>query len=188
MNTVKNDFIATPFGATLNADEVSVLMAVAKERHIKEGQYLCRSGDSGESLYIVLHGALQVFFMLHGEQETPIARIAAGQVVGELEFLTRSLRVASLKALEDSQVLEFPATSINKLLDDNQAAANKLIRLLAQTVARRMVMTNQHLIGKLQAQEPPKPPVPPSKTAKNKETFHEELKDDELAMLDKIWS
>jgi hypothetical protein len=99
---------------------------------------------------------------------TKIATLGAGQVVGELEVMIRSPRVASLAAAEETRLLAMPAAKLNHMLEQNDPAATKLVLIIARTLARRLAAVNQRVVKG--APLPPAgraaapPPVPAKRT------------------------
>ncbi len=95
-----------------------------------------RTGDAGDALYVILDGALQVVLGPNPAAGASVAVLNAGQIAGELEVMTKSRRVASLIAIEDTAVLEIQAAALDRLLAENRPAASKIVLLVARTLAR----------------------------------------------------
>src|SRR5579864_4987940 len=71
---------------------------------VRAGEWLFRSGDVGDSLYVVLSGRLEVV------RESPgpavLRALGRGQAFGELSLLTGGPRAASVRARRDSELLK----------------------------------------------------------------------------------
>lgn len=101
------------------------------------GDWLFRQGDSGESLYLLARGRLQVWIASeeHGEaRETLVAEVAPGETVGEISLLTGGPRSASLRAVRDSLLLRMDAEAFDRLGREQP----QLVRQLAGGIAIRL--------------------------------------------------
>jgi NTE family protein len=101
--------------ATLTEDMRSQLASRATVQQVRAGTWLFRSGDEGDSLYVVLSGRLEVVI---GEPEPGVARILArGDAFGELALLTEAPRSASIRARRDSELLMLTHDDFRRLLE-----------------------------------------------------------------------
>jgi predicted acylesterase/phospholipase RssA/CRP-like cAMP-binding protein len=101
------------------------------------GDWLFRQGDSGESLYLLARGRLQVWIASeeHGEvRESLVAEVAPGETVGEISLLTGGPRSASLRAVRDSLLLRMDAEAFDRLGREQP----QLVRQLAGGIAIRL--------------------------------------------------
>ncbi len=200
--------LQTPLGSVLSAAEAAELAQASKTRTTARGQFLARAGDSGDALYIILNGGLEVVLGTPTTGETVVASIGPGQIAGELEVMTNALRVASLRATDDTTLLELPAAQLDSMLKDNRAGATKLVTLIAKTLARRLAAVNQRIVSRGAAPkaaplpqpspvgESPAAPAPPptptptpraTATAAAGEGTDEPLDENDLEVLDKLW-
>lgn len=151
--------LSTQLAQVLTPAEASKLAEIATERRVKRGAHLFRAGEASGSLYVITEGTLHV---LIGGGELVVAQLGTGQIVGELEVMTRSLRVATLVAVEDSTLLEIPAAKLDAMLAGNEPSANKLVHTLAKSLARRLAAVNQRLSDKAAARPPALPASAPT--------------------------
>ena len=188
MDSAVQSLLASSLGEVLTPAEAQELVAAGASRSVARGSLLSRVGDSDKALYVILDGSLQVVIGPNPQTGSRVAVLGAGQLAGELEVMTHSLRVASLVAMEDTTVLELPAAELERLLADNRAAANKVVHVIARTLARRLAAVNQRIT----AAAPPEPEVPKEVLKKEEpvevaEAKVVEVDDDDLAVLDKLW-
>ena len=195
MASISEQLLATPLGETLSAGEASELVEAAKTRSVARGSYLFRSGEQGNALFIILDGAFDVVLGQPGRSETVVAKISGGQVVGELEVMSKMARVASLVAIEEATVLELDAARFESMLGDNRPAATKLLQKIAKTLARRLASVNQRIVEKTpQAATNTPAPAPAAAAAQDSDPEMLDdadvmpMDDDDLDVLDKLWS
>ncbi|MBI5509399.1 MAG: cyclic nucleotide-binding domain-containing protein [Deltaproteobacteria bacterium] len=171
----------SPLNQVLSLTDAQALAKVGTERSVSRGKYLFRAGDPGDALFLVAQGSFEVVLGRPQSGETVVATVSAGQIVGELEVMTKTQRVASLLAVDDTDLLELPAAKLEQLLQQNLPAANKLVAFIAKTLARRLAAVNQRILAK--------PPPPPPADAAPVEVADADLvvDDEDMAVLDKLW-
>ena len=100
--------------------------SVFKKYH--ELQPILNEGEEGNSFFILIQGLANVY---KKPNVNAIAELKAGAVFGELAFLSRRLRVASVVAMQSCVVLEFSHAMLGKLSPDlRDKLKDKLISLL----------------------------------------------------------
>src|SRR6056297_2167342 len=99
------------------------------------GEALFRYGETGDSLFIVAAGRLEVLVESGQDGGRPLGHIERYQCVGEMALLaTNARRTATVKALEDSRLLELSRQAFEQLL----AAEPSLRRLIGEVLLRRL--------------------------------------------------
>ncbi|MFH1489720.1 MAG: TIGR02266 family protein [Pseudomonadota bacterium] len=76
---------------------------VASEESYPSGQVIFKEGSSGDWVYVVLKGAIEISKMIGG-QKFIVGIVREGEVFGELSFLGGINRTATAIALDDSTV------------------------------------------------------------------------------------
>ena len=188
---IAQQLVQSPLGHDWTLAEAEDFAAAAHRRSVVRGAYLFCNGDTSSSLFVVVEGSFDVVLEKAGFKDTVVAQVTAGQIVGELEAMTHSLRAASLVAKEDSVVLELPNDTFDAMVSENRPVASKLMRTIAVTLARRLAAVNQQILAKA----PPKPVEPKPVEPVNIEPVEVSdddliapIEDDDLDVLDKIWS
>ncbi|RUM45565.1 MAG: hypothetical protein DSY80_03185 [Desulfocapsa sp.] len=70
----------------------------------KEGETLFVQGDTGDYIYIVINGSVEVRKECKGKSEC-IAKVSSGDILGEMAVLTDEPRCASCVAVEPTRVI-----------------------------------------------------------------------------------
>jgi CRP/FNR family cyclic AMP-dependent transcriptional regulator len=105
------------------------------EVKLAAGEVLVREGESGDGLWILLTGALQV-----SKSGTAISQIrGAGAAVGEIALLLNSLHSATVVAIEPS-TLRYAADGHALLMNDPT-----ITRLIATGLAERLAFATTYL-------------------------------------------
>lgn len=84
----------------LSDEELGRIAEMATERVYQKDEFLCRQGEVGGELFIVLEGRLRVQVGQHEELD----EIGPGAVVGEMGLIEPRSRAASVVALEKTRV------------------------------------------------------------------------------------
>lgn len=107
------------------AEEVLRIAAIASERSFREGDRIFEAGDSADSLYCVVRGAVKL------EAADGTARTAGPLTTfGVLEILTGRLRTVRARAESDTLVLAIEADDFFDLLAHNIEIIKALFRHL----------------------------------------------------------
>jgi CRP/FNR family cyclic AMP-dependent transcriptional regulator len=80
------------------------------------GDYLLHEGAESHEMYYLQSGTLAVF-KRKGDKEHQIGTIISGELVGEMSFLDKQPRSASVKAMTDSVLVIVPHEKLEKTLE-----------------------------------------------------------------------
>lgn len=103
---------------------------------IEPGEILIHEGEEIQALYMVLSGCLSVSIKPIEDEE--LARIHPGEVVGEISFIDNRPTVATVKALEESVVLEISRWELTSKINRNMAFAARFYRGISMCLADRI--------------------------------------------------
>jgi len=111
-------------------------------RRFSAGTTILREGDSGDSLYLITGGRVEVETRDDGGERVPLGTLGPGDFFGEVSLLTSRPRTATVTALTDLEALELSRASIVSL----SAAYPDLERALAESQRARAERTAEALI------------------------------------------
>lgn len=86
----------------------------SKHLHLRRGERLCKEGEQGELMYVVVRGRLRA----SREQSGVIGDIGPGEPVGDLALLGDHRRTATITATRDSELIELPPEALSQLPAD----------------------------------------------------------------------
>jgi CRP-like cAMP-binding protein len=107
-----------PLLSLLSNEACYPLLEILQLRTFQPGEVVVHVGDPGKSIYLLVHGEVEVHEGEHEKSKT-LARLVSGSVFGEMALITDAPRVASAVALRESHILELP-------LEDLEAAAEDM--------------------------------------------------------------
>lgn len=115
----------------LNDDDVEWMLGAGTKRVVEAGGVLIEQGVPAPAVYIVLEGRFAVWIKPRHGGEREIARLLAGEIVGEMSFVDARPPSATVKALEDSTVFALAKPALLTKLDRDQGFAARFYRALA---------------------------------------------------------
>ncbi|HEU4839735.1 MAG TPA: cyclic nucleotide-binding domain-containing protein [Micavibrio sp.] len=117
--------------------------AILERRFVPKGQILIREGEYGQDAYLVQSGELSVFITKDGE-DVELARLGAGQIVGEMAFVFDAPRTASVRATQDSNLIVISRQQFEEKLRESDPTVRAIVQMLSQ----RIVDSNNTLLNK----------------------------------------
>src|SRR5260370_3268267 len=88
-----------PLFADLDRAELLSLGAEARRRTYGKGDYICRQGDPGEALFVLMSGRVKVIVTSEVGDEMILATLQPPDVFGELALIDGVPRSPSIQAL-----------------------------------------------------------------------------------------
>jgi CRP-like cAMP-binding protein len=83
---------------------------------LNPGDHLLHEGEESREMYYLQSGTLAVF-KRKGDKEHQIGTIISGELVGEMSFLDKQPRSATVKAMTESTLIVVPHEKLEKTLD-----------------------------------------------------------------------
>jgi CRP-like cAMP-binding protein len=101
----------------LNDQQIEEIFSISQPLTLQKGSYLAKEGSKATDLYIVLEGSLEIIKSgIKHERLHQIAEAGSGDVIGEIAFLNKGYRSASVQAKSDVRLREIPFHSLELLL------------------------------------------------------------------------
>lgn len=158
-----NDFCMNTF--TLSSDFLSSLSQEAQQIYkagegvweslqFSPGMEIFKEGEASHDLYFILKGEVEITKKIQrkaletqGENtQKLLAVLSAGGVFGEGALLSGKLRSASVRTLQETEVLVLTQEKFNTLIREKPSVAASLLWNLLKIVNQRLISTNQELV------------------------------------------
>jgi LmbE family N-acetylglucosaminyl deacetylase len=123
-----------PLLAFLSDEQLYDVARLMSERWLDAGTILCRQGDRGSDLYMVLEGDVQVL-KGHGGTEHLVSVAGPGEVVGELAAIADIPRSATLRAGTDVKILAMRGSHFRGFLRQHSDLSERITAVLAKRLA-----------------------------------------------------
>jgi CRP-like cAMP-binding protein len=122
----------------LPPDDIEDILPLVQTRTVKRGDILFHAGAPGDALYIVGRGSVEVLPAGENVTAQPIAVLGEGQAFGEMALLTGGPRTATVRAVENSQLLEIEKTCFEQLMRCDPHLAKAVERLSHERAIRNL--------------------------------------------------
>lgn len=137
---------AIPIFAELPPSEIEYLAETLRPRAVSEGTVLIHEDESGEELFIILDGEVEIIKALGTGDERLLAVREASTFLGEMSFFSQDGRhTASVRAKTPLQVLEMSRADFDGLLNRHPPMAYGLVRTLSQRLDESEDLTIEDL-------------------------------------------
>lgn len=123
------------------AGAVEELRGLVRQRRLAAGGALCRRGEEGDSLFVILSGLAHV---LVGDETRPAAKLRRGDVVGEMSLLTGERRSATVVAAVPMSVLELDRDAFAQLMARHPSILGNLTRILTDRLRETTARVGAH--------------------------------------------
>jgi len=126
----------------LSDEEMKTVADKVEEHHFRKGDYLCREGAWGDSMYIIGSGEMKVIKKLDIETNWEITSLRHGDFFGEVALVDGSPRTASVVSLTNSTCLELYGRDFKMLISKGDRLANRMLEALLHTLINRIRATD----------------------------------------------
>ena len=116
----------------LNALEQEALRKIAVERSFSPGDQIFKEGDSGDGIYVVKDGTVEISVAMNQNVRRTFAKIGPGEMFGEMAVLELKPRSASAIATAKTEVYFIPREELLLMLADSPALSLELLREISQ--------------------------------------------------------
>jgi CRP-like cAMP-binding protein len=119
----------------LPAQHIEQILPCIHTRQLKSGEILFKAGEPGDALYIVAHGKVEV--LANGSPGTEaggsaIATLGEGHAFGEMSLLSGGPRSATIRAVEDTDLLKIGKDDFDRLVATDRQMADAVQRISHQ--------------------------------------------------------
>jgi CRP-like cAMP-binding protein len=119
----------------LPAEQIEQILPCIRDRQLNTGEILFKAGDPGDALYIVARGKVEVLTSgLPGAEGAggAIAVLGEGHAFGEMSLLSGGPRTATIRAVEDTDLLKIGKDDFEGLVATDRQLADAVKRISHQ--------------------------------------------------------
>jgi signal transduction histidine kinase len=133
----------------LAPNELQILRSITQNRKIAAGGEIFREGDSGDGVYFVKSGLVEISGLINADARRVFSQLAAGEIFGEMAVIEDRPRSATAAALNETEIYFIPRAEMLALLQRSPALAFNML----QEISHRLRDFNQlHLREVVQAE------------------------------------
>lgn len=118
---------------------------ILERRFVPQDTLIMEEGAQGDSAYLIQSGAVEVFTENDG-REIKLARLGVGQIFGEMALIFEEQRTASVRTLEDCNLVVITRQSFQQKLSKTDPTIKAIVQMLTQRIisANNMVMNRKN--------------------------------------------
>ncbi len=147
---------AIPILQKLDEEELRQVLKIARPVQFPRGKVILKEGETGETLYIIAEGAVEVsktLVMMGGredvqDREKILTKLSAEDhaIFGEVALFEQSKRTATVVALTDCRMLEISKSDFLRLAEENPRIGYRITRNIVQLLCSRLRKTDEDTI------------------------------------------
>jgi CRP-like cAMP-binding protein len=122
----------------LTEEEKHALAERARDILLAPGQTLFHQNDTGESLFIIRQGQVEVLASHNNGPEAKVATLKSGDFFGEMSALTGQPRTATIRAVTPLACVEINKQDLQSIFNADPAMMEKMSMIIAQRNAERL--------------------------------------------------
>src|SRR5688572_15974860 len=120
-----------PLFSEMNKADLEELVPSTRVETYEPGRVILREGRVGAAFFLIVSGSVEVIKALGKPEEKVVNKLRAGDFFGEIANMKHSLRVASVRALTETQCLMIQRLHIDSYIKRFPSALAKVESALA---------------------------------------------------------
>ena len=137
----------------LPKEDVSQLCSVMRKIEIRKDEIFIREGEESDSVFIIQEGKVEVIKKEASSNEWyPLAVLNKGESIGEVSLLDNNPRSASVRAADDTILLEIKIEDLNAMSSENDSISSRIKVNLAREMGKRLRNINETTVKTLHDQ------------------------------------
>jgi len=134
-----------PLFEGLAEDDLLALANSVNPRPFKAGQMIFNQGDTGDQMYIVAEGHVNIHLPGDESRRVSLKDISRGEYFGELALFDDKPRSASALATTDAVLLELSREMLSSYLERRPRAAMAILRMMSERLRETNTLLSQRV-------------------------------------------
>jgi CRP-like cAMP-binding protein len=126
-----------PLFSALGREEFTAVLWKMERRLFQPGETVVREGEPGTSMFVIVDGAVDVVRQMEDGQGKAVARMGEGEFFGEMALVVEGPRLASVVAVETTEVLELTRARLAEVIAHHPSVGE-----VVQQFFRERLLTN----------------------------------------------
>jgi uncharacterized membrane protein len=132
-----------PLFEALAMEDLRILASRLVESSYRAGQVIFNQGESGNEMYIVAHGQVNIYLPGEASRRVSLKDLARGEYFGELGLFDDKPRSASALASTDAVLLGLTRPMLASYLENRPQAAMPILRTMAERLRQTNALLSQ---------------------------------------------
>jgi len=130
--SLKEELSTTEIFHPLAPEDIDLLASYAHERIFRPGDVVIEEGSTDTSLLIITSGVVQIVKQGSAGREIEIARLGAGDFIGEMSLMTGKPRSATVRAIVPVSGIIVPKEGLEPIIQHNPALSEQIARIMVE--------------------------------------------------------
>ena len=124
---------------------MSTIIEETNKKEIKAGDIILKQGDEGSHAFIIESGSVEILIEKENNLIQSIGTRGPGTIIGEMALVDNNPRTATIKAVEDSVLLEITKNDFERRLGNS----DPVIQMVTQVILARYrdIITRAQILG-----------------------------------------
>lgn len=133
-----------PFFDGLSQDDIQIFLDSAKVKTYSKKSSVFIQGDPADRFFVVMNGWIKLHQSTMEGNEAVLALFTRGDSFGEAILIDDAIYPHSAEALEESRIIEFPASLLKETASRNAGFTLRLMQSMTRQI-ERLRLENEHL-------------------------------------------
>lgn len=102
-------------------------------RLYKDGEIIVREGDSGDCMYVVQKGRVDILTK-SGDREVVLRSLGRNDFFGEMALFERDLRTSTARAVGDARILTVDRRTFLRGISEDPSLALRMVRIMSHRI------------------------------------------------------
>jgi SulP family sulfate permease len=129
----------------LDEKTLTALRLCIEERNVSSGAAIFSVGDTGDEIFMIRRGTIQILLPLKGGKFHHLATFSRGDYFGEMAFLDYHQRSANAIAKSDCELYVLSRKRFNLRVYDNAVLGTRIFARIASAISVRLRQTDKEL-------------------------------------------
>jgi len=125
-----------PLFRSLRAEDTGRLAALLRRQTLPRGEVLCRKGEEGNTLYMIIAGKIKIVRHSLNGDEVILAVLSAGDFCGEMALLDGLPRSADAIAVEETSLYVLTRADFFSCVANNERAVKTILATLSKRLRK----------------------------------------------------
>jgi CRP-like cAMP-binding protein len=138
-------FETVPLFEGLEPSEISQLLRISEDITAQKSDTVVLQDTPGDGFYIIAAGAFEV--LKSGNRNEMLGRLDKNTFFGEMSLISSEVRSATVMCVEDGRLKKIPSEPFQKLLEEGDLVAFKVILNMARILAQRLAASDERFVS-----------------------------------------
>ena len=130
----------------LSDEQIKGIAEVAEQQVYNGGELICREGERGDSMFIVLSGKVDVLKKNREGREVKLATLSPGAIFGEMTLVNVEPRSATVSAVEEAVVVILKNSALSDIFMQDRELLIVILINIARILSKRLREANEKLM------------------------------------------